>query len=261
MRSILAGPDSQRTLRRGSAPALSAGATLLGAAALAGYVAGRRAGSRRLDADGLGGRARSGEPLTEADRTLRSVERQAFRILYATRRPVVLEHLGDALGSPLEELESHVTELENRGHLIRNGERQVLGVAGLSVAPTQHVFVKDGIPRWTWCAWDALGIGALLGGGTAVRSHCPQTGTPIEVRFKRRRLVSTPRSAVLTFPERSSSCVTVKDWCPLVNLIATPESARLWMESNDVTAQITPVVEAAQDSARSYRPLLYPLPN
>ncbi|MFI0484321.1 alkylmercury lyase family protein [Actinomadura sp. 9N215] len=181
-------------------------------------------------------------------------------MLYATRRPVSLEQLGGALGSSSDAIEPHVDNLEERGRLIRSEDRLILGIAGLSAKPTQHVFVTSEGPRWTWCAWDALGISALQGRRTIVRSHCPQTGTPIEVRFSRRRVVSVPRSAVLMMPDRSTSCVTVEDWCPLVNLMESPESAKRWLESNDLSAAILPIREAAFDSAHAFRPLLHPLP-
>jgi Alkylmercury lyase len=263
MRSTLDGAQGSRWTLIRTKPGLYAGAAVAGTAAIAGFVAGRRAGYRsaiRLDSVDHGDRPRSGG---EADDGLspRAVERQSFRLLYGVRRPVSLEELADALGSTLDVVQPLVGDLEKRGHLVRDGDDQVLGAAGLSVIPTPHVFVTNAGPRWTWCAWDALGIGLLLSKGTVVRSHCPQTGTPIEVRFRGRRIASTPRNAVLLMPERSASCVTVEDWCPLVNLMADADKARDYMKAHGISARIVQVSDAAYDSARSYRPLLRPLPS
>lgn len=184
------------------------------------------------------------------------VEAQAFQMILADRRRVPVRRLAGQLRTRLARVEPIVAAIERDGHLLRDEEGDITAVAGLSTEPTRHAFTVDSVTRWTWCAWDALGIVQLLDQGGTVRSSCPETGIEIVVRFERDGPAAEPDSAVLLFAERPPSCVTVRDWCPQVNLFEAEDAARTWMDRNGVAGELQEVEKAAQAAAEVYRPLL-----
>lgn len=238
-------------MRLSAAQLLSAGVLLAGAGAVAGFVAARRNRVEAREIQHETGAA--GEPTAQA------VEQYLFRRIYLSHRPVPVKELIEDFAADPTRIEPHLADLQQRGRLIRNGDDEVLAISGLSAVPTRHAFVNHGVARFTWCAWDALGIGLLLRQGTVVRTLCPQTGAPIEVRFRSRRIVASPQTAVLVLPVRSSSCVTVEEWCPQVNLLADELSAKLWLKATGSTARILTAADAAHDAALAFRSLVAPL--
>jgi alkylmercury lyase len=63
-----------------------------------------------------------------------------------------------------------------------------------------HKFEVGGRTLWTWCAWDALFIPAILGADALVESADPVSGVPVRLTVTRDRVASVePRSAVISF--------------------------------------------------------------
>lgn len=185
-----------------------------------------------------------------------AVERQAINLLFTTRGPLQTETLASAVGGDEAVAASLVAQMESEGGLLRDEDGRIVAVTGLSVVPTRHEFVVAGVRRWTWCAWDALGLVALLGQGGTVQSDCPQTGAPITVTFEDGRVTPDPAAARLLLADRPKDCVTVRDWCPLVNLFSSAEAAQVWMQRAGVSGRLQQVDEAAANCAEDYRPLL-----
>ncbi|HEV7897846.1 MAG TPA: organomercurial lyase [Planosporangium sp.] len=187
-----------------------------------------------------------------------AVETEAFNTLFTTRRPVAVRTLARRLRASVTAVETALAGIERDGHLLRDPDGAVAAVAGLSVLPTRHEFVIAGVTRWTWCAWDALGLVTVTGRGGLVRSTSPQSGAGIMVRFDGRRVVPSPAQTVLLFADRPECCVTVRDWCPNVNLFESADVARAWMDGHDVTGELQDVGKAGRDCADYYWPLLRP---
>jgi alkylmercury lyase len=68
---------------------------------------------------------------------------------------------------------SPLQKLEQAGLTRRDPAGRLLGSHGLSVAPTHHELVINGRRRWTWCAYDAVGILGALEADGQVRSRSP----------------------------------------------------------------------------------------
>ena len=190
--------------------------------------------------------------------TVDIVGREAFNALLTTRGPLSVERLAELLRVSRAAVDPLVNEMEEAGNLIRDGDGDapIVGVLGLSVVPTQHELDVDGISRWTWCAWDALGLALLLGDAGVVRSTSPDSGMCIVVRFSNGSVTHDPAEAVLVFAKQQQNCITVRDWCPLVNLFESEQAAQSWMERNGVTGEIQQVHAASIACAKQYRPLL-----
>ena len=194
-----------------------------------------------------------GSPVNLTEKT---VEAQAFQMVLDEQRPLPLDRLARRLRTRVGRVEPIVAGIERGGHLLRDDDGQITAVAGLSSVPTRHEFTVDGVIRWTWCAWDAIGLVVLLDRGGVVRSTSPETGADVVVHFEHERATAEPAGAVLLFPERTDACVTVRDWCPHVNLFEDETTAKSWMERNGVSGEIQELDTAAHAAAEVFRPLL-----
>lgn len=183
------------------------------------------------------------------------VQRTAFNTLFTERKALStgqLEHVLDACEADVVDA---VTELEESGQLVRE-EGMIVGVSGLSVVQTRHELIVNGVSRWTWCPWDALGLATLLGGIGEVRTSDPEIQRPITIHFVDSQIGADAIDSVILYPSEPDACITVLEWCPIVNIFETSEAARSWMARNSVEGTIRDLCTASQASADSYRPLL-----
>ncbi len=79
-------------------------------------------------------------------------------------------------------------------------QSRVLGFGGLAAAPMHHKFEVGGRTLWTWCAWDALFIPAILGADALVESADPVSGVLVRLTVTRDGVAAVePPSAVISF--------------------------------------------------------------
>jgi hypothetical protein len=163
---------------------------------------------------------------------------EAFQLLLAEGHPVTVERLAAALGGDAGTVEQVLGRLEQAGRTRRNSAGAVTGSLGLSAEPTAHELIIDGARRWTWCAYDAVGILAALGASGQVRSRSPHTGTPIELAFDQGRPAADSR--VVVFLARGPCVSVVEDWCPLVNFFEDHDTAAAWAAQHGLPAPPCP---------------------
>lgn len=182
------------------------------------------------------------------------VSRAAFRLLLDTGAPAPPARVAAEAGLEPDAADAALRELEGRGRLRRDGSGSVVGSAGLSVVPTNHLIEVDGRVRWTWCALDALGILAALGQGGRIESRSPATGKPIVVLFGGG--VPLAADAVLLVADRGQVRSVVDELCPLLNLFESRAAAEAWMEREGVPGAIRTLEDAAARYGDSWRALL-----
>ena len=81
------------------------------------------------------------------------------------------------------------TRTERAYRDLGNAHAMVLAPDGLTVrmahpfsgAPTPYVVTSAGISYWANCAWDTLGIAAILGRDTEAIARCPDCGESIDL--------------------------------------------------------------------------------
>ena len=176
---------------------------------------------------------------------------EAFQLLLTEGRPVTVERLAAALGSDAQTVTAPLGRLEQAGRTRRNPAVAVTGSLGLSVEPTAHELIVNGARRWTWCAYDAVGILAALGASGQVRSHSPHTGAPIELAFEQ----GTPAtdSPVVVFLAQGPWVSVVDDWCPLVNFFEDPDTAAAWAAQHGIAGTAVPLPQAAATGGAAWR--------
>ncbi len=106
---------------------------------------------------------------------------------------------------------------------------KIVSIAGLSIPPTRHTLVLSGIPLYTWCAIDALGIPAALEEDARITTPCPQCGRVIEVEVHKGRPASGPEF-MMWFPTDECTHV-INEFCSQANLFCDDSHLRAWRTS------------------------------
>src|SRR5215831_6553115 len=84
----------------------------------------------------------------------------------------------------------------------RDGEGNVVGIAGLSQNPHPHGFTVNGVQLTTWCALDTLYLPMLLQQTAEISSPCPVTGEVI-------RLTITPQGVTSKHPASAAISIVI----------------------------------------------------
>ena len=188
--------------------------------------------------------------LTDADRVVRMA---AFREILATGRP------WDPAAAPGLGIDPTSVRVPIH-HLVEAGRAQideygrVTAAAGLSTDPTEHHILIGFDPRWTNCAYDALGILGALGADGVIATRSPSSGAEIHVLFEGGRPVGS--DAVLFLADQSCCSRPNEDWCPNVNLFEDRSSAERWTEEHDVLGRVVTLEEGTALGAAEWRPLI-----
>lgn len=187
------------------------------------------------------------------------VRSTTFRQLLTTCSPITPHRLADDLARPEAEVADALDALRTQGLVRVDSDGRIVGAAGLNVTPDRHQIDLDGRRYWTWCAYDFLGIFAATGASGAARSITPDTGSAVEVRFRRGR--PDPVALVLFLPDDPPSCTSAyEQWCPHSNLFHSPGAARAWAAEHGIPGEVLALPEAAARGAASWRTLTHPAP-
>jgi hypothetical protein len=152
---------------------------------------------------------------------------------------------GADVGGLLAQLHEHdVIRLDEQGN--------VRAAYPFSGVPTAHVVAVDGGPAgYSMCAVDALGIHAMLGRDTLIRSVDPRSGEPVEVVVRQGQAMWRPATAVVFVgsdtttpvvpggdccpPDGSTGWGTVAAadrYCAVMNFFTSSDSARSWIAAH-----------------------------
>ena len=92
---------------------------------------------------------------------------------------------------------------EGRVIVLAPGTNAIWMANPLSAVPTRfRVVTEDGRSWWGNCAWDALGVLAMLGADGTVDTSCPDCGDKIELRVENRDLHPLEAVAHFAVPAR-----------------------------------------------------------
>jgi hypothetical protein len=124
---------------------------------------------------------------------------QAVRIavydqFVATGSAPVLARLAERLGVRDEELAESYRRLAAQRALVLDAADDIAMAIPFAARPTAVRVNGPGIAWWANCAFDGLGIPAMLGCDADVETACPQSGTSIVIRVRN----GAPQNAVCT---------------------------------------------------------------
>ena len=185
----------------------------------------------------------------------RTVEQNAVLALASNElleapQPVSVALLAERLETGIGALEQELAALVERGWIRRDADGGVVGSRGLSIAPTRHELELPQGRRFTWSAYDTLGIFGALGSSGRIRSRTPLE-EPVELEVVDGRPVDADR-VVLFFPQRQVASV-IDEWCPLANFFLDAEAARTWATASDVEGQVLSLAEASERGTADWR--------
>lgn len=134
--------------------------------------------------------------------------------------------------------------------------RGVLGGVPFAAAPTAHqVSVHGGPTVSASCAVAALGIGAMLGRHTDVRSVDPASGAPITASERGGQWTWQPADAVVFVGSSGDGAIT-DACCPIINFFANATNALGHQQSCGLTGEVRSMSEAARGGALVFGGLL-----
>jgi len=168
------------------------------------------------------------EAMPALDPTEQRVAVALYRLL-ATGLPVEPGLLSQRAGVPAPRVAELLSAWPG---VYRDDQGRVIGFWGLSVAAMPpHQFEVAGKRLWTWCAFDALFIPAILGASAHVASTCPTTGAPISMVVSPQGVTErSPAGSVVSFlrPERQFDYDVILSFCHHVLFFASDAAGRQW---------------------------------
>jgi hypothetical protein len=102
----------------------------------------------------------------------------------ATGRAPVLARLAERLGVLEAELAESYQRLAAQRALVLNATGDIAMAIPFAAHPTAVRVNRLGVAWWANCAFDGLGIPAMLGCDAEVETICPQSGSPIVIPIR-----------------------------------------------------------------------------
>lgn len=181
--------------------------------------------------------------LTAAFPKLSALEERAAFALYrllAEGTPVTTYQISVASGVACDA----VQEMLGKWHGVdRNPHGAVIGFWGLTISDTKHRLRIRGRQLYTWCAWDALFLPALLDSPALVESACPVSTQRIELEITPAGVQAVrPATSVLSFliPRASEIKRSVtENFCCYIHFFASRDAAEEWVSKRTRTFVLT----------------------
>ncbi len=151
---------------------------------------------------------------------------RTIMILLMRGEPITLEEIETSSRLALETVRESLkawkdTEYDDEGRLVG---------LGLTLRPTEHLFLIEGRELYTWCALDTLIFPGILGVRAEVKSTCHATGSPIQFEVGPegvRRLA--PESAMVSLVVPGDMASIRSSFCRQVHFFASQGAARTWL--------------------------------
>lgn len=175
-----------------------------------------------------------------------AIRSAGFNLLLETGQPVTVDDLIETTDVSPERTTEIFESIRARGRVEFDDVGRLIGIAGLSLAPSRHQLTIGEDTRWTWCALDAVGILGALGKTGRVTSSDPGTGEAITIEFVDGR----PAADVQLFILGGFADANVReDWCPRVNFFSDRASAERWVAEQGLEGDIVSVEHVAENAA------------
>jgi hypothetical protein len=103
---------------------------------------------------------------------------------HAGRAPAIAE-LAAGVGTTEHRIAASLQTLQSAHQIALLPSGDVWMANPFSAVPTGYAVETPDMACWANCAWDALGVPALLGVDGWIRTHCAESGTPLEFGIRR----------------------------------------------------------------------------
>lgn len=179
-----------------------------------------------------------------------SVRTAAFRLLLDSGQPASIASVAGAANVD-PTTATHILEgFAGTGNVSIDGD-QLMGITGLTVAPTRHRIEVAAGRRWTWCALDAVGIVGAVGDGVI---HSEMADALVRLEVKDGALETTELAVFVADSYGITSAID--QWCPLVNFFPNVAAATAWAEKEGIKGRAFPVRAVAARLIERWRSVL-----
>ena len=139
---------------------------------------------------------------TDADWTIRT---EIYRVFAESGRAPTFAELGTTLGHTSEEIGASVERLFEAHEIAPLPDGSGVWMANpFSAVATDYPVETPHMTCYSNCAWDALGVSALLGTDGWTRTHCAASGDALEFGVRRGRLAGDEGVIHLVTPPRDA---------------------------------------------------------
>ena len=133
-----------------------------------------------------------------------AVRQQIYSQFVTTTRAPTVTDTADALGASPESVAAAYRRLAaGRALALRAGTTEILMAHPFSAVETPFRVHARGNSYWPNCAWDALGIAAVLGGEGSIEGTCADCQTSLEAEVRAGVLRSGPFRIHFAVPPRA----------------------------------------------------------
>ena len=109
------------------------------------------------------------------------VRNATYRQFAELGRAPTADEVGTAVGAETEWVRASWRRLHDAHALVLDASGDIRMANPFSATPTTHRVDAAGRSWFANCAWDAFGIGVVLGGDTVIHTECPDCADPIEL--------------------------------------------------------------------------------
>jgi len=124
-------------------------------------------------------------PLTDYDWLVRT---QVYASFGRSGTPPTIDDLAALTGGSPSRVEGSLLKLQDAHELTLDGAAGVAMAHPFSASPTDYPVETPDFDCYANCAWDALGLPAILGTNGWTRTTCPSSGEELEFGVERRRV-------------------------------------------------------------------------
>ena len=166
-----------------------------------------------------------------------------YRLL-AEGKPVPLGNVATAVGISESVAQVLLEGAALKSNTLYDTAGHVIGFGGLAVSTMYHRLIRGKRSLYTWCAWDAFFIPALLGESVRLESRCPETWDSISMTIGPSG-ISQPshETALVSFVLPNRRCEDVyagiSGFCQRVFLLAPGAAAARWAARNPEATLLT----------------------
>jgi len=190
-----------------------------------------------------------GEPI---DELTTAVRHHVYESFVARGHPPTLQEMADRAGTPAQEVVRALVHLEGGRALILSPARdRVLVAPPFSAIPTPFwVETADG-SWWGNCAWESLGIAALVNQDAVIRTSAGAHGHPLEIRVADAEVSDS--GAVMHIPVPAAQWWDdIRFTCANILFFAAERDVHEWSVRHDISAGSTLDLQQAWSLARDW---------
>ncbi len=131
------------------------------------------------------------------------VRTEVYRHFIETTNAPTAADLAQALDTTLTDIETSLHLLEEHHHIaLSPGTSNIWMANPFSAIPTEFPAETSTGRYWANCAWDAVGVPAILGRDAWTRTRCAETGTLIEFGVRDSKFVAGNEVIHIAVPVR-----------------------------------------------------------